>query len=51
MYDIAFSEDSFMLKYCLDSYKTKKMYDKAVLSTLIFVPDWFVIKCYCDVLL
>ena len=34
-----------------NQFKSQKMYDIAVLSTLIFVPDWFVIKCYCDVLL
>ena len=35
----------FILKYCLDRYKTQEMYHKAVdvfLTTLKFVPDWFV---------
>ena len=33
----------FMLKYCLDRYKTQKMCHKAVdvcLLTLILAPDW-----------
>ena len=45
MCDKAFPEDSFILKYCLDRYKTQEMSDKAVdnfSSTLKFVPDWFV---------
>ena len=45
MYDKLVSEEPFMLKYCLDGYKTQEMCDKAVdafLSTLKFVPDWFV---------
>ena len=39
------SKEIFMLKYCPDRYKTKKMCDKAVdacLSSLKFVPDWLV---------
>ena len=42
-----FSEDSFMLKYCLDRYKTQEIRDKAIdnfLPTLKFVPDWFFTK-------
>ena len=45
MCEKAFSEDSFMLKYCLDRYKTQEMHDKAVnnfLPTLKFVPHWFI---------
>ena len=39
------SKEPFMLKYCLDRYKTQEMCDKAVdafLSMLKFGPDWFV---------
>ena len=42
-----FSEDSFMIKYCLDRYKTQEIRDKAIdnfLPTLKFVPDWFFTK-------
>ena len=42
MCDKAFSGDSFILKYCLDRYKTQKICDKAVdnfLLTLPFVPE------------
>ena len=45
MCDKAFFEDPFMLKYCLDRYKTQEMCGKAVddfLPTLKFVPDWLV---------
>ena len=45
MCDRVVSEESSMLKYCLDKYKTQKMYDEAVddcLSALEFLPDWFV---------
>ena len=41
------SKEPFMLKYCLDKYKTQEMCDKAVdafLPALKFVPDWFVTK-------
>ena len=44
MCEKAFSEDFFMLKYCLDRYKTQEMCDKALnnfLPTLNFIPDWF----------
>ena len=40
-------KDLFMLKYCLDRYKTQEMYNKAVdtfLPTLKFVADGFVIS-------
>ena len=40
----AFCENTFMLKYCIDRYKTQEMCDKAVddfLPTLKFVTDWF----------
>ena len=39
------SRELFMIKYCLDRYKTHKMCDKAVnlcLPGLKFVLDWFV---------
>ena len=39
----SFSEDSFMLKHCLNRYKTQELCGKAVdnfLSILKFVPDW-----------
>ena len=39
------SEESFLLKYCLDKNKTREMSHKAAdyfLLTLKFVPDWFV---------
>ena len=42
--DKVVSKDPFMLKCCLDRYKTQEMCDKAVdafLSPLKFVPDWF----------
>ena len=45
MYDKAVSKDPFMLKYCLNGYKTQEMCDKAVnnfLPALKFVSDWFV---------
>ena len=44
-YDKVVSKDTFMLKYCLDRYKTLKICNIAVdtfLPTLEFVPDWFV---------
>ena len=43
MCDRVVSKDLFMLKSCLDRYKTQKMYDKAVndrLTSLKFIPDW-----------
>ena len=43
MCDKAFSEESFILKCCLDRYKTQKICAKSVdnfLPTLKFVPDW-----------
>ena len=45
MCDKAVSNNSFMLKYCLDRNKTEEMYDKAIdalLPALKFVSDWFV---------
>ena len=39
------SKDPFILKCCLDRYKTQETCDKAVyfyLSTLKFIPIWFV---------
>ena len=47
MPDEVASEDTFMLKYCLDSYKTQEICDKAdddFLSTLKLVLDWLVTK-------
>ena len=44
MCDKAVSKDPFVLKYCLDRYKSQEMRNKAVdafLPTLKFVPDWF----------
>ena len=41
----AVSNNSFMLKYCVDRHKTQEMCDEAVddfLPVLKFVPDWFV---------
>ena len=43
MCDIVVSEESCMLKYCLDRYKTQEMRDKAAdacLEVLKFVPDY-----------
>ena len=43
----AVSNDPFNLKYYLDRYKTRKMYDKAVddfLPALEFVSNWFVVS-------
>ena len=58
MRDEVICNDPFMLKYCLNRYKTKKMCDKAVddcLSSLKFVPDWFLtskmLEKLCDVYL
>ena len=45
MCEKAFSSNLFMLKYCLDRYKTQEMCDKAVddfLPKLKFLPDCFV---------
>ena len=42
MCDKAVSNDTFMLEYCHDRYKTQKMCDKAVLE------DLFILK-YCHV--
>ena len=42
MCDKFVSKDPFILKYCLDRYKTQEMCDKAIivgLSVLTFVPD------------
>ena len=53
MCDKTFSEDPFMLKYCLDRYKAQGMCDKAVdnfLPTLKFVLDWFVTCKLCNAL-
>ena len=53
MCDKVFSEDPFMIKYCLNRCKTQ-MCDKVINEFLLsskFVPDWFPInkmikKCY-----
>ena len=45
MCDKAVFNDSLMLKYCLDRYKTQEISDNAfdaLLSALKFVPGWFV---------
>ena len=45
MYDKVASEESSMLKYCLDRYKAKEMCNKSVdasLPALKFGTDWFV---------
>ena len=47
MYDKAVSNEPFVLKYCLNRYKTQEMWDKAVddfLPALTFLTDWFVTK-------
>ena len=39
------SKEPFILKNCLNRYKTQEMYDKTIdafLPTLKFVPDWIV---------
>ena len=39
------SEDSFLVVYCPDKYKTQRMCDEAVdgsLAALKLIPDWFV---------
>ena len=41
----ALYKDPFMLKYCLDRYKTHEKFNKTVdvfLQTLKFVPYWFI---------
>ena len=45
MCDRVVSEDTFLIVYCPDKYKTQKICDKAVddsLATLKLIPDWFV---------
>ena len=45
MCDTVVSEDPSLIIYCLDKYKTQRMYDEAVddcLAVLKFVFDWFV---------
>ena len=45
MCDKVVSEEPFMLRYCLNSYKTQEMCTKAVNACLLalkFFPDWFV---------
>ena len=45
MCDKAVSEESFLILYCPDEYKTQRMCDEAVdnsLKTLKLIPDWFV---------
>ena len=47
MCDNIVSEDTFMLKYYPDRYKTQETCDKAddaCLQALKFSPDWFVTK-------
>ena len=47
MYGKAVSNNSFMLKYCLNRYKTQEICNKVVddfLPALQFVCDWFVIS-------
>ena len=45
MCDRVVSEDTFMLKYCLNRYNTQNMCDEAVNDCLLaikFVLDWFI---------
>ena len=45
MCDKNISKEPFILKYCLDRYKTQEMCYEAVdgcLPALKFIPDWFV---------
>ena len=45
MCDKAICKELFMLKYCLDTYKTQEMCDEALDSYLVAIklaPDWFV---------
>ena len=47
MYDKVVPEDLFILKYCLDRYKTQEMSDKTVdtfLLTLKFVPKFLIMS-------
>ena len=47
MYDKAVSNELFVLKNCLNRYKTQEIWDKAVddfLPALTFVTDWFATK-------
>ena len=47
MVEKAVFNESFMLKYCVDRYKTQKMCGKVVddfLSALKFVADWLVTR-------
>ena len=44
MFDRAVPNDPFMLKYCLNRYKTQEISNKAVddfLPASKFTPDWF----------
>ena len=43
MSDKSFSENSFMLKYCLDSYKTQEICDQAINNFLQKHENWFLI--------
>ena len=45
MCDRGVSEDSFLIVYCSDQYKTQQMCDKAAddsLAALKLIPDWFI---------
>ena len=45
MCDKIISKEPFILQYCLDRYKTQKMFDKAVVAFLValnIVLSWFV---------
>ena len=42
MCDEFVSKDPFMLKYCLDRYKTQEMCDKEQLMLFYHVPDLFI---------
>ena len=45
MCDSVVSEDTFLIVYCPDKYKSQRMCDEAVgncLAAFKFIPDWFV---------
>ena len=49
MYDGVVSEDSFLIVYCPDKYKTQRISAETVddsLAALKLIPDWFITELY-----